>query len=457
MTECNKCGMNYDSKEYEMCPYCGEENVIETGTAIQAVKAEEKGQSAKKPIKQQERPLSKRKSVGEKAGGSLKYIMIGVAAVAVIAAAVIGLSFFSGSGVTVPDQYATIQEAIDAAQDGEEIVVQVGVYRENIDFRGKNIIVRSTDPDDPAVVSATIIDGGGWGPVVSFRSGEGEGAVLSGFTVKRGAGILVSGGSSPLIEKCLIEDNSAEFGAGFYIVDSNPVIRGNRIVGNSAYFGGGVFIEESSPVLEGNTIAGNVAEMGGGIVIISNSSPVITGNMIVENQALRLGGGMVIAINSNPAIRENTIAGNQAERNGGGILIEESEPTIEGNTIKFNRSANGGAIFIVNSLGADLTIADNEITDNLAHISGGGIYLDGSSATIRNNTLRKNISTQRGGAIFLFNSVAKVLKNIFEGNEASLEFGGGAISVAPDSTLEFSDPDDNTYINNIPNDIVSEQ
>ncbi len=41
-----------------------------------------------------------------------------------------------------------------------KIVVSEGVYKENIDFEGKNLTVRSTAPHDPAVVSATVIEGG---------------------------------------------------------------------------------------------------------------------------------------------------------------------------------------------------------------------------------------------------------------------------------------------------------
>jgi uncharacterized Zn finger protein (UPF0148 family) len=176
MINCNKCGMSYDPKEYDACPYCGEGHETEAETAAEAVKIEEQIQPEEEPVSLKAKPLKENKPAREKPGGSLKYILIGLAAVALIAAVIFGISAFSGSGATVPDKYATIQEAIDAAQDGDEIIVQMGAYRENIDFKGKNILVRSIDPDDPAVVSSTIIDGDGRGPVVSFRSGEGEGA-----------------------------------------------------------------------------------------------------------------------------------------------------------------------------------------------------------------------------------------------------------------------------------------
>jgi len=72
----------------------------------------------------------------------------------------------------VPERYLTIQRAIDRAIDGDVIIVSPGTYKENIDFKGKNLTVQSSNPDDPDIVASTIIDGGGKGSVVTFQSGE---------------------------------------------------------------------------------------------------------------------------------------------------------------------------------------------------------------------------------------------------------------------------------------------
>lgn len=456
MKDCKKCSMSYDPKEYDTCPYCGEGRETEADPAAGTVKIEDKKQPKEEPVSQQPKPLKERKPAREKSSGSLKYILIGLAAVAIIAAVVFGISAFSGSGATVPDQYSTIQEAIDAAQDGDEITVQMGVYQENIDFKGKNIIVRSIDPDDPAVVSSTIIDGDGRGPVVSFRSGEGEGAVLSGFTVTRGGGILISGGSSPLVEKCSIEDNSAEFGAGLFIVDSNPVIRDNLIIANRAYIGGGVFIEKSAPVFEGNTIASNAAEMGGGLAIFSNSEPVLTDNTIVENSAARLGGGFFITLDSAPVIKNNTIGGNFAGLNGGGFFIEESQPVIEDNTIIGNEAENGGGMIIVFILDPGMRLTGNTFESNLAYRAGGGLYMVGSSPTFESNSFKDNSSEFLGGAVAVYDSAPIFTRNNFENNTADAAGGGGAMWISKDSTLETSDPDDNLYLGNNPDDLFRE-
>ncbi|HSW36211.1 MAG TPA: right-handed parallel beta-helix repeat-containing protein, partial [Candidatus Limnocylindrales bacterium] len=344
MPECTGCEMSFDEKEYINCPYCGlsPENAVEKDNASATMT----------------QPDRKR----------VKLLIVSLVVFAVIAVLVL-MTFMPGDdAISVPDDFPTIQAAIDAAVDGDELVVQLGVYRETIDFNGKNIILRSTNPDDPNVVAQTIINADGNGAVVSFRSGENEGAVLSGFTIMRGSGsgIIVSGGSSPTIEKNIIEDNTAEDGGGIVIYDSSPFIRGNTITGNAAFIGGGVYMENSSPVIEGNIIIENTAEMGGGIAINVNSLPIITGNTVSQNRAARFGGGMVVAGDSAPSIRENTIVDNTAVRDGGGLLIEESEPVIDGNTIAHNMAANGGGIYVGLSLNRPLMIINNMINGNRA-------------------------------------------------------------------------------------------
>ena len=78
-----------------------------------------------------------------------------------------------GPGVgTQGNPYCSIQDAIVQAMNGDEIIVALGTYSENINFQGKAITVRSTNPDDVAVVLNTIIDGGNAGSVVTCSNDE---------------------------------------------------------------------------------------------------------------------------------------------------------------------------------------------------------------------------------------------------------------------------------------------
>jgi serine protease len=85
------------------------------------------------------------------------------------------------STIQVPKDQPTIQGGIDAAIDGDMVLVAPGTYYENIDFKGKAITVTSSG--GPKV---TTMDGGQVNQVVTFASGEGPSSVLSGFTIQNG-------------------------------------------------------------------------------------------------------------------------------------------------------------------------------------------------------------------------------------------------------------------------------
>ncbi|MFA4953278.1 MAG: FG-GAP-like repeat-containing protein [Candidatus Pacearchaeota archaeon] len=82
----------------------------------------------------------------------------------------VGLLFNIAKAETllVPSQYSTIQSAIDASHNGDEIIVQPGRYIENINFKGRNIVLRSVNPLDSNVIANSVISGG-----VTFTSNEG--------------------------------------------------------------------------------------------------------------------------------------------------------------------------------------------------------------------------------------------------------------------------------------------
>ena len=93
--------------------------------------------------------------------------------------------------------FATVQKGMNAAADGDTVIVAEGIYIENILFNAKNIILRSTDPLDPGVVANTIIDGNGAGSVVTFEGAEDETCALSGFTIQNGRGHGILSFSTP--------------------------------------------------------------------------------------------------------------------------------------------------------------------------------------------------------------------------------------------------------------------
>ncbi len=107
--------------------------------------------------------------------------------------------------VTAGACYDYIQHAIDASAPGDVIVIPPGTYTEKIRLKGKSITLTSTDPEDPAVVAATVLTGPG--QRVMFADDETADCLFTGFTVTGGSYGLLCSGAAPTIANCTVADN----------------------------------------------------------------------------------------------------------------------------------------------------------------------------------------------------------------------------------------------------------
>ena len=202
------------------------------------------------------------------------------------AAILLTVSTAQAAIINVPGDEPTIQAGIDAAMNGDEIVVAPGTYFETINFLGKAITLRSSGGPE-----VTIIDAGGdlgAGSVVTCDGAEGPGSVLQGFTITGGVafegGGMYNDGSSPTVIGCVFEGNSANLGGGIYVVSSSPTIVGCRFSQNSATGdGGAIYNLYGSPALFNCLMSANsAAELGGAIFSdlawLSLTNCTLTGN-----------------------------------------------------------------------------------------------------------------------------------------------------------------------------------
>jgi parallel beta-helix repeat protein len=186
----------------------------------------------------------------------------------------------SASGI----DFTNIQNAIDAASDGDTVFVHKGTYYENINLKD-GIIMQGEGAD------VTTIDGGGDTVVV-----EAGNSTIAGFTITGGDWGIFSGYSSPIITNNIISGN-IELG----ILCWSSEIISNNIISNSQ---SGIYCSGSSPIITNNIITENSIEG----IFCEGSSPTITNNIITSNEL-----GISCDISS-PAISYNDVWDNGEDK-----------------------------------------------------------------------------------------------------------------------------------------------
>jgi len=389
-----------------------------------------------------------------------------------------------GATLQVPSQYATIQAGINAAMNGDTVLVADGTYtgpgNRNITFLGKRIVVVSENGAESCLIDCQNSARG-----FLFQSGEDSNSVLSGFTITHGTehdggGIFCPSGS-PTISNCIITANSASGGGpsspqggGVYFGGSSTARMYNCIISqNSAGGGGGICVYgAAAPIIDQCTVSGNTAGRGGGIVCSSNNPNLtISNSTISRNSGINNGVGGIYynqggGILSNCVISDNigysgvaggidcdwevdvlishcTISGNVASWSawgGGGLYCEKAWPTIEYSTFSGNSAWDGAGLL---SFWSSPTLRFCTFTDNYALNNGGAIRVDGE-ITISNCTLSRNTAGNWGGAIIYRDPMVTprlLLENsILEGNRGT---GGIYFETSENVQLIYSDCYDN--------------
>lgn len=366
-----------------------------------------------------------------------------------------------------PDcMYQTVQDAVDAASDGDLIKVAAGVYTDVHSYGGhwqvvylsRTLTIRGgytstngfADPPDPAV-NPTILD-----------------------PRRLGRTIYVSGAVSATVEGLQLTGGQADFGGGVALYTATATLRNNAFWSNQAHYGGGIYAYTSRVTLVANTFLSNTASYIGGGGLTGSGHTTLTANLVTSNTA-GTGGGFylgseVVTLTENTftsnvaqyecagltvevyggraALIGNTIAGNVAGWNGGGLCFGEAVARahprherrtpagraglsqafllLQGNRILSNSaSMNGGGAFLSGDGGIP-AFSGNDVQHNSAGQDGGGLYLDWSSehTLIEGNTFARNEAGRRGGGLYLGISFGTVRGNLIRANQAGGDGGG---------------------------------
>ena len=331
--------------------------------------------------------------------------------------------------INVPGDYSTIQAAIDAAADGDTIIVAAGTYTENITLKDGVILVGAGD-------DVCIIDGNGNGSVITYNSGDT--AQIKNFTITNGdastgGGIYVDNESRLLVYYCTITQNAATNGGGIFNTNTSIVNLNNcTVTYNRASHGGAVYngyhayttyqystVSSNSPTQivgfsEAHDYGDNI--FGDPIWYVDDDGPanftsiqaaidasadgdtiIVMPGTYVEN--INMNGKAVTLSGTSPkdwgVVGDTIIDGNES----GSVITctsnETSDTVITGFTLQNGLAPFGGGIFNENS---SPTITDCYFFNNYGEY-GGGILNKNASPYIGHCRFLLNKSGSNGAAI----------------------------------------------------------
>jgi hypothetical protein len=234
--------------------------------------------------------------------------------------------------------YPTIQSGLDAAADGDTLLLTDGVFSGegnfDLDCQGKAVTVTSISGAEMCILDVQQ-DGRGF----VFEGGEGRECHVHGVTIRRGSawnadgsGILIMNGSSPTISECAIVDCAATGwidgnGGGVAIFDgSDPLFINCDFsqnvggIGSGGEYGGAIYVSHASGEFVGCRVIGNASVVGGGIGLIEAETSFF--KCLIAGNWASLGGGVQADASEGALFTRCTISGNRSTLDGGGIKCD---------------------------------------------------------------------------------------------------------------------------------------
>ncbi|TKJ32893.1 MAG: hypothetical protein CEE38_21980 [Planctomycetes bacterium B3_Pla] len=263
--------------------------------------------------------------------------------------------------IYVPDDYATIQQAVNAANPGDQIIVRDGTYAENVDVNKDHLTIRSENGAEATIVQAANFGDHAFEVTADYVN-------ISGFKVK---GITT---------EYLI--------AGIYLNNTSYCnISDNNISSNYVFWGGIVLDNSSNTVICNNNASDNLD----GIDLYSSSNNIIRDNNISTNN----GYGIYLNGSSNNNIGDNIILNNAYSIC---LHLSSNSNIVRNNNLSTN-TAYGIYLWVSSS---NNTIINNNILNSCN--SGICLYNSSNNNIYLNNFINNNYNVYSYSSTNLWNS-----------------------------------------------------
>src|SRR5919109_876299 len=235
----------------------------------------------------------------------------------------------------VPQQYSTIQEAVDAANPGDTIIVSAS----GSPYAG-NITVEKSLRIIGASAASTIVNASYVGP--GFLINDTSDVEISGFTITKSStynGVEIDSTSNVVVSGNIIISTIGAPGNGTFIADSNLVtVRNNTIFGNIY----GVSVQGGfGNVVQSNTVTLNSAA---GVYLGNTTGTRVVDNIMTRSQSgLDLWAGADGNLVFRNRVANNTIAGVW--------MISASNNQVVNNDVEWNNSTNTKGFYLQSTSG----------------------------------------------------------------------------------------------------------
>jgi parallel beta-helix repeat protein len=296
-----------------------------------------------------------------------KHVVTAIVSVVVLVSVVTVLPVVSGATITVPDDYPTIQQAVNAAHAGDTVYIRSGTYYEHVVI-DKSLILQGETRD------TTIVNGSGSGYVIHLRA---DNVFIQQLTVTNGnRGIFLDHA-----DNCEIDDVIANYCAeGMTFVYSTYNIVENTIVAHNNPLG----INTGDRGSHHNTFQNIEAYSNIGSAIMGYAGSHYT--KILDSHLYDNNSGVTIGWSSYWSIENTVIHSNGSS----GILIDTaSNGTVENCEIYSNRY---GVDFM--GLGSYYNI----VVNNRIHSNVCGLYVGARS---QHNTAKENVIYNNGYGVWI--------------------------------------------------------